>query len=163
LGVLLYELLTGTTPFSRKRLQQAAFDEMLRIIREEEPPRPSTRLSTTDELPSIAANRSLEPKKLSGAVKGELDWIVMKCLEKAREYARQALDEMSSEMIEDWLGRQNELTPDQQQFLKRALESYQRFTEETGDSPEQQRALAAAHYRVATIHHRLGRSVEAQA
>jgi serine/threonine protein kinase/tetratricopeptide (TPR) repeat protein len=84
LGVLLYELLTGTTPFEKKRLQQAAFDEILRIIREEEPPRPSTRLSTTEELPSIAANRGLEPKKLSGLVRGELDWIVMKALEKDR-------------------------------------------------------------------------------
>ena len=68
LGVLLYELLTGSTPFERKRLQEAAFDEMLRIIREEEPPKPSTRLSTTEQLPSIAANRGLEPKKLSGLV-----------------------------------------------------------------------------------------------
>jgi serine/threonine protein kinase/tetratricopeptide (TPR) repeat protein len=84
LGVLLYELLTGTTPFEKKRLHQAALDEVLRIIREEEPPKPSTRLSTTKELPSIAANRGLEPKKLSGLVRGELDWIVMKCLEKDR-------------------------------------------------------------------------------
>jgi WD40 repeat protein/serine/threonine protein kinase/tetratricopeptide (TPR) repeat protein len=84
LGVLLYELLTGTTPIQRKRLKQAAILEALRIIREEEPPKPSTRLSTTEELPSIAANRGLEPKKLSGLVRGELDWIVMKSLEKDR-------------------------------------------------------------------------------
>ena len=57
LGVMLYELLTGTTPFEKKRVRSAAFDEILRMIREEEPPRPSTRLSTTDQLPSIAANR----------------------------------------------------------------------------------------------------------
>jgi tetratricopeptide (TPR) repeat protein len=84
LGVLLYELLTGSTPLPRQRLKQAAFGEMLRIIREEEPPKPSTRLSTTEELPSVAANRGLEPKKLSGLVRGELDWIVMKALEKDR-------------------------------------------------------------------------------
>src|SRR5262249_29745119 len=84
LGVRLYELLTGTTPLEKKRLKEAALLEVLRLIREEEPPRPSTRLSTTEELPSIAAKRGLEPKKLSGVVRGELDWIVMKALEKDR-------------------------------------------------------------------------------
>jgi tetratricopeptide (TPR) repeat protein len=84
LGVLLYELLTGTTPLERKRFKEAAFLEVLRLIREEESPRPSTRLSTTEGLPTIAANRGLEPKKLSGLVRGELDWIVMKALEKDR-------------------------------------------------------------------------------
>ncbi len=84
LGVVLYELLTGTTPLERRRLKDTGLVELLRIIREEEPPRPSARLSTTDELPSITVNRSLEPKKLSGAVRGELDWIVMKALEKGR-------------------------------------------------------------------------------
>jgi serine/threonine protein kinase/tetratricopeptide (TPR) repeat protein len=84
LGVLLYELLTGTTPLEKKRLKQAAMLEVLRLIREEEPPRPSTRLSSTEELPSVAANRGLEPKKLRGLVRGELDWIVMKALEKDR-------------------------------------------------------------------------------
>jgi serine/threonine protein kinase/Tfp pilus assembly protein PilF len=84
LGVLLYELLTGTTPLDRKRLKEAAMLEVLRIIREEEPPRPSTRLSSTEEMPSIAANRGLEPRKLTGLVRGELDWIVMKALEKDR-------------------------------------------------------------------------------
>jgi eukaryotic-like serine/threonine-protein kinase len=84
LGVLLYELLTGTTPLERKRITQAAFLEVLRVIREEESPRPSLRLSTTEELPSIAECRNIEPRKLSGLMRGELDWIVMKALEKDR-------------------------------------------------------------------------------
>jgi tetratricopeptide (TPR) repeat protein len=85
LGVLLYELLTGSTPFSRDRFQKVAYDEMRRIIREEEPPRPSTRLSESkDTLPSISAQRQTEPTKLTRQVRGELDWIVMKALEKDR-------------------------------------------------------------------------------
>jgi tetratricopeptide (TPR) repeat protein len=85
LGVLLYELLTGGTPFDKQRLRSAAFDEMLRIIREEEPPKPSTRLSElSDSLPSISAQRRTEPAKLTKLVRGELDWIVMKALEKDR-------------------------------------------------------------------------------
>jgi tetratricopeptide (TPR) repeat protein len=84
LGVLLYELLTGSTPFERTRLQEAAFDEMLRIIREEEPPKPSTKLSSSDTLPSIASNRHTEPARLTKDVRGDLDWIVMKSLDKDR-------------------------------------------------------------------------------
>ncbi|HEY7088121.1 MAG TPA: tetratricopeptide repeat protein, partial [Tepidisphaeraceae bacterium] len=84
LGVLLYELLTGTTPLEHNRVMNAGLLEMLRVVREEEPPKPSMRLSTSEQLPSIAANRGLEPKKLSGLIRGELDWIVMKALEKDR-------------------------------------------------------------------------------
>jgi tetratricopeptide (TPR) repeat protein len=101
LGVLLYELLTGTTPFTKERFKQAAYDEIRRIIREEEPPRPSTRLSELDSprapreesggknsptssLASVAAQRQTEPGKLTKLVRGELDWIVMKALEKDR-------------------------------------------------------------------------------
>jgi serine/threonine protein kinase len=84
LGVLLYELLTGSTPFSAKQLRTAAFDEMLRMIREVEPAKPSTKLSSSEELPTIAANRKLDPLKLAKLLRGDLDWIVMKCLEKER-------------------------------------------------------------------------------
>jgi serine/threonine protein kinase/Tfp pilus assembly protein PilF len=85
LGVLLYELLTGSTPLTRQQLKQADFGEILRLIREEEPPRPSTRLSDSGEtLASISAQRHMEPAKLTKLVRGELDWIVMKCLEKDR-------------------------------------------------------------------------------
>ena len=84
LGVLLYELLTGTTPLEKKRFKEAAWDEIKRIIREEEPPRPSTRLSSTDTLPSLAVCRHTEPAGLTRQVRGDLDWIVMKSLEKDR-------------------------------------------------------------------------------
>jgi hypothetical protein len=84
LGVLLYELLTGSTPLERPRLRAAAYAEVLRLIREEEAPKPSTRLSSSDTLPAIAAARKTEPAKLARLVRGELDWIVLKALEKDR-------------------------------------------------------------------------------
>jgi WD40 repeat protein/serine/threonine protein kinase len=84
LAVLLYELLTGTTPLDKERLRQAALGEVLRLIREEEPPRPSNRLSASDGLPMIAAHRNTESQKLPGLLRGDLDWIVMKGLDKDR-------------------------------------------------------------------------------
>ena len=84
LGVLLYELLTGSTPVSKEQLKAAAFDEIRRIIREDEAQRPSNRISTADAAPSIAAHRHTEPARLTKLVRGELDWIVMKALEKDR-------------------------------------------------------------------------------
>src|SRR5580704_13073915 len=84
LGVLLYELLVGSPPFTKTELDQAGVLEMLRVVREVDPPRPSMKLSTADALPTLAANRSTEPKKLTGLLRSELDWIVMKALEKDR-------------------------------------------------------------------------------
>ncbi|MGE3819276.1 MAG: protein kinase [Isosphaeraceae bacterium] len=86
LGVLLYELLTGTTPLVRKKMREATYVEVLRMIREVEPPRPSARLGDSGEgLASISARRRIEPGKLTRLVRGELDWIVMKSLEKDRD------------------------------------------------------------------------------
>jgi eukaryotic-like serine/threonine-protein kinase len=85
LGVLLYELLTGTTPLDGERLRTAGYDEIRRAIREEEPPKPSTRVSTLGQAAAtVSANRQSDAKKLSQFMRGELDWIVMKALEKDR-------------------------------------------------------------------------------
>src|SRR5205814_97170 len=98
LGVLFYELLTGTTPLERKRCRASSFLEVLRLIREEEPPRPSTRLSTIKERLSVAANRGLEPRRLSGLVRGELDWIALKALEKDRNRRYETADGFAADV-----------------------------------------------------------------
>ncbi|MFI5461215.1 MAG: tetratricopeptide repeat protein, partial [Isosphaerales bacterium] len=98
LGVLLYELLTGSTPLDRKRLKEAGFLEVLRVIREAESPRPSMRLSTTEELPSIAACRGIEPRRLSALMRGDLDWIVMKALEKDRNRRYETANELARDV-----------------------------------------------------------------
>ena len=85
LGVLLYELLTDSTPLERGRLREAGYIEILKRIKEEEPPRPSTRLSASKvTLASVSAPFRTEPASLTKFVRGELDWIVMKALEKDR-------------------------------------------------------------------------------
>jgi tetratricopeptide (TPR) repeat protein len=98
LGVILYELLTGLRPLDAKRLQQAALTEMVRILREEEPSKPSARLSTEASLPSLAALRQTEPKKLMALLRGELDWVVMKCLEKQRERRYETANALSRDV-----------------------------------------------------------------
>ena len=86
LGVLLYELLTGHTPFDRDTLAKAGLDEMRRMIREDEPPRPSHRISTlkADAGSHVSQRRGIDQRQLTRALRGELDWIVMKALEKDR-------------------------------------------------------------------------------
>jgi serine/threonine protein kinase/tetratricopeptide (TPR) repeat protein len=84
LGVILYELLVGSPPIDAKQFKRGAILEMLRMVREVDPPRPSTKVSTSDALPSIAASRDIEPAHLKRALQGDLDWIVMMALEKDR-------------------------------------------------------------------------------
>jgi tetratricopeptide (TPR) repeat protein len=85
LGVLLYELLTGSTPLESRELRSAGFAEMQRIIREVDPPNPSARLSqNTDAIEAVAARRRVEPARLGSTIRGDLDWIVMKAIEKDR-------------------------------------------------------------------------------
>jgi serine/threonine protein kinase len=100
LGVLLYELLTGTTPFDADTLRAAAFDEMWRIIREQEPPRPRSRLSALgDSAIMVSANRQTSPRKLEQTFRGELDWIVMKCLEKDRTRRYETANDLARDLM----------------------------------------------------------------
>src|SRR5262245_23921278 len=85
LGVILYELLTGTTPIEHAQLKSAPLDEIFRVVRENDPPTPSSRLSSSDSKPSVAANRQTEALKLGRFLRGDLDWIVMKALAKERD------------------------------------------------------------------------------
>lgn len=105
LGVLLYELLTGETPFDRERLRSSALDELLRIIREEDPLRPSTKVSSSQSLPTIAANRRTEAGKLRASMHGELDWIVMKALEKDRTRRYETASKLAED-IEHYLNNE---------------------------------------------------------
>ncbi len=100
LGVLLYELLTGTTPFDQETFRQAAFDELRRIIREQEPPRPSTRLSSLGAArATVSANRKVDVRQLDRAVRGELDWIVMKALEKDRRRRYETANDFAADVM----------------------------------------------------------------
>jgi serine/threonine protein kinase len=84
LGVILYEILVGSPPIDPKQFRRGAFIEMLRMVREVDPPRPSTKLSSSEDVETIAANRDIDPARLSSSLRGELDWVVMKALEKDR-------------------------------------------------------------------------------
>jgi serine/threonine protein kinase len=98
LGVVLYEILVGAPPFSAKEMHDAPFDEVLRMIRETEPSKPSTRISSSALLPSIAAKRKVEPNSLARFLRGDLDWIVMKCLEKERARRYETANQLGEEL-----------------------------------------------------------------
>jgi len=112
LGVLLYELLTGSTPFDSDRLRSAAFGELQRIIREVDPPAPSTRLSqSVQTLESVAAHRRTEPRKLGTMIRGELDWIVMKALEKDRQRRYESAGGLAVDVQKYLLGEEVSAAP----------------------------------------------------
>ena len=105
LGVLLYALLTGETPHGGEKFADAAWDEVLRLIREEEPPRPSDRLSGSNQIDDVAVRRNTEPKRLTSLIRGDLDWIVMKALEKDRSDRYPSANDFAAD-IERYLNNQ---------------------------------------------------------
>jgi len=112
LGVLLYELLTGTTPFVPEALERIACDEMRRIIREDEPPRPSMRLNTLGAtLTTTSAKRASDPRHLDRSVRGELDWIAMKALDKDRRRRYETANDFAADVMRHLTGQPVEACP----------------------------------------------------
>jgi eukaryotic-like serine/threonine-protein kinase len=99
LGVILYELMTGSPPIDAKQFHRGAFLEMLRMVREVDPPKPSTKVSRAEALPNIAASRDIEPEQLKRVLRGDLDWIVMKALEKDRGRRYETANEFAADVL----------------------------------------------------------------
>ena len=99
LGVILFELLTGTTPISHETVKTTALDELLKFVREEEVPKPSTRLRHSGAMPGIAANRDIEPAHLSKLLRGDLDWVVLKALEKDRTRRDETANGLAADVL----------------------------------------------------------------
>ena len=98
LGVILYELLTGSTPLERGRIKTASYDEVHRMIKELAPPKPSSRLSGNESLSSVAAQRRIEPCKLTRHIRGDLDWVVMKALDRERSRRYHSANELAEDV-----------------------------------------------------------------
>ena len=118
LGVLLYQLLTGTTPFTEEQLRQAGYDELRRLIREEEPPRPSTRLSTLGQAgATVSARRQCQWQQLCVLVRGELDWIVMKALAKDRNQRYESASALAADVERYLLDEPVQACPPSRRYL----------------------------------------------
>ena len=129
LGVLLYELLIGCTPFDGRTLRSAAYDEIQRVIREVEPPRLSTRLSANREtLASVAATRQTNPQRLGSVVRGELEWIVMKALEKDRQRRYESPSSLATDIEHYLTGQPVAAAPPSRLYRLRKLVRRHRVT-----------------------------------
>jgi eukaryotic-like serine/threonine-protein kinase len=126
LGVLLFELMTGTTPLEHERLRQVGYSEVIRRIREEESPRLSVRLSKNAQLATIAARRNTEPAKLARIVKGELDWITMKALSKDRNRRYETANDLARDLERFLAGQPVEAAPPSKSYLARKYASKHR-------------------------------------
>ena len=135
LGVLLYELLTGSTPFSQAELRSDSVHELQRIIREVDPPRPSTRVArSTDTIGAIAARRREEPATLGATIRGELDWIVMKAMEKDRTRRYGSASDLADDISRFLRGDEVRAAPPSRAYRLRKFARRHRFAVGAGSA-----------------------------